>query len=193
MTVPLELTGRRGYARSGLGEFLLGHAWPVALDQVQVLLAAAGHGGHATGASAEMNQVFPYTSHWPHRRLRAAAHPGRASLTEPDDWEQEEERLASRSLAAGNPTGWFDQLYAAGATGRVQMPWSRAEPHPLLTGWAEDRGLTGGGRREFIVGCGLGATPTTSPGSDSTPQASWWRTVFAAGLPDVTIVVWEGA
>jgi len=37
------------------------------------------------------------------------------------------------------------------------MPWSGAEPHPLLTGWTEDRGLTGGGRREFIVGCGLGA------------------------------------
>jgi len=60
MAVPSELTGRRGCARSGLGELLFGHAWPVALDQVQVPLAAAGHGGHVTGASAEMNQVLPY-------------------------------------------------------------------------------------------------------------------------------------
>jgi hypothetical protein len=29
--------------------------------------------------------------------------------------EEEEVRLASASLAAGDPTGWFDRLYAAGA------------------------------------------------------------------------------
>jgi hypothetical protein len=34
---------------------------------------------------------------------------------------------------------WFDQLYAAGASGQVQMPWSRIEPHALLTGWVQDR------------------------------------------------------
>jgi hypothetical protein len=49
---------------------------------------------------------------------------------EPISWEEEEERLASESLAAGDPTGWFDRLYAAGATGHVQMPWSRVQPHP---------------------------------------------------------------
>jgi hypothetical protein len=52
--------------------------------------------------------------------------------TGPVDWEEEEERLASRSLAAGDPTGWFDRLYAAVASGRVAMPWSRVQPHPLL-------------------------------------------------------------
>jgi hypothetical protein len=50
----------------------------------------------------------------------------------PIDWEEEAERLAARSLAADDPTAWFDQLYAAGASGRVQMPWSRTRPHPLL-------------------------------------------------------------
>jgi SAM-dependent methyltransferase len=78
-------------------------------------------------------------------------------MTEAGDWEREEERLASRSLAAGDPTGWFDQLYAAGATGRVQMPWSRAEPHPLLAGWAHERAVCGTGQRAVVVGCGLGA------------------------------------
>lgn len=76
----------------------------------------------------------------------------------PVDWEEEEEeRLASRSLAAGDPTGWFDRLYAAAATGRVAMPWSRGQPHPLLVEWAQGRELTGVGRQAVVVGCGLGA------------------------------------
>ena len=32
-------------------------------------------------------------------------------------WEEEADRLASRALAAGDATGWFEQLYAAGAVG----------------------------------------------------------------------------
>jgi hypothetical protein len=37
--------------------------------------------------------------------------------------EEEEARLAS----AGDPTGWFDRLYAAGTRGQVPVPWhSRA-------------------------------------------------------------------
>jgi hypothetical protein len=47
--------------------------------------------------------------------------------------EDEEARLAAASLAAGDPTGWFDRLHAAGAAGRVPVPWSRRYPHPLLT------------------------------------------------------------
>jgi hypothetical protein len=30
--------------------------------------------------------------------------------------------VAARSLAAGDPTGWFDQLDATAATGQVTMP-----------------------------------------------------------------------
>ncbi|HEV2376612.1 MAG TPA: class I SAM-dependent methyltransferase [Streptosporangiaceae bacterium] len=78
-------------------------------------------------------------------------------MAEPRDWEQEADRLAAQALAAGSPTSWFDQLYAAGVAGRVHIPWSRDEPQPLLSAWAEDRGLTGGGRRAVVVGCGLGA------------------------------------
>jgi SAM-dependent methyltransferase len=76
---------------------------------------------------------------------------------EPIDWEQEEERLASRALAAGDPTGWFDELYAAGASGRVQLLWSRLDPHPLLVDWATAPVRRGDGRRAIVVGCGLGA------------------------------------
>jgi SAM-dependent methyltransferase len=71
--------------------------------------------------------------------------------------EDEEARLASASLAAGDPTGWFDRLYAAGACGQVPVPWSRRDPHPLLTEWVQRRHQAGNGKRAIVPGCGLGA------------------------------------
>jgi SAM-dependent methyltransferase len=71
--------------------------------------------------------------------------------------EDEEARLAAASLAMGDPTGWFDRLYAAGAAGRVPLPWSRREPHPLLSEWAQRHQLSGEGKRAIVPGCGLGA------------------------------------
>jgi SAM-dependent methyltransferase len=76
---------------------------------------------------------------------------------EPIDCDDEEARIAPRFLAAGDPTGWFEELYAAGESGRITMPWSRREPHALLVDWAETGNLTGDGRRAIVVGCGLGA------------------------------------
>ena len=74
-----------------------------------------------------------------------------------EDWEEEEVRLLSIARAAGDPTGWFDQLYAAAADGLVQLPWSRTDPHPLLAEWAHTRRLEGHGRRAVVIGCALGA------------------------------------
>jgi SAM-dependent methyltransferase len=71
--------------------------------------------------------------------------------------EDEEARLAAASLATGDPTGWFDRLYAAGATGRVPVPWSRRDPHPLLAQWAQRHHLAGARKRAIVPGCGLGA------------------------------------
>src|SRR4051812_28127654 len=73
------------------------------------------------------------------------------------DWESEGRRLAGGALAGGDATGWFEQLYAAGADGRVDVPWSRPDPHPLLVEWAQRRAGRGEGRRAVVVGCGLGA------------------------------------
>jgi len=69
-------------------------------------------------------------------------------------WEKEADRLAARSIAAGEPTGWFDQLYAAARAGSIGMPWDRTEPNPLLAQWLTG---SGAGRRAVVVGCGLGA------------------------------------
>jgi SAM-dependent methyltransferase len=76
---------------------------------------------------------------------------------EPVDWEQVEDSFVAPSLAAGDATGWFDKLYAAGAEGRVTMPWSRTNPHPLLAEWAHREKLDGSGRTAVVVGCALGA------------------------------------
>lgn len=85
--------------------------------------------------------------------------------------EEEEARLASASLAAGDPTGWFDRLYAAGARGQVPVPWRRRQPHPLLVHWASAQELSGAGQRAVVVGCALGAdaarpSPTSAVWSD---------------------------
>jgi hypothetical protein len=87
-------------------------------------------------------------------------------------WDAEGDRLAARSIDAGDPTGWFNRLYAAGEAGEVPMPWDRATPHPLLAEWAESRKPAGAGRRAIVVGCGLGADPLSSCGLDTTRSAS---------------------
>lgn len=62
--------------------------------------------------------------------------------------------LAEKAVAADDPTGWFEPLYAAAAAGRIEVPWDRRAPHRLLVSWAEASGLAG--RRAIVVGCGLG-------------------------------------
>ncbi len=75
-----------------------------------------------------------------------------------EDPEEFAGNLAERSVAAGDPTGWFEQLYAAAEAGQTEVPWDRRAPSPFLVRWAEQRGLTSGtpGKRAVIVGCGLG-------------------------------------
>jgi len=73
------------------------------------------------------------------------------------DWDLRANELSARAIADGEPTAWFDRLYAEGATGAVSMPWDRDEPQPLLREWAEARGLDGAGKRAAVVGSGLGA------------------------------------
>lgn len=77
--------------------------------------------------------------------------------TEPRGWQAEADRLANASVERGDPTGWFEQLYAAGESGEVTMAWDRDDPHPLLAEWTTREGLDGAGRRAVVVGAGLGA------------------------------------
>jgi SAM-dependent methyltransferase len=65
-------------------------------------------------------------------------------------------RLAARSLATGDPTGWFEQLYAEAESGQAAVPWFRGAPRPTLVAWAEQHSIPSEGRRALVVGCGLG-------------------------------------
>jgi len=65
-------------------------------------------------------------------------------------------RMAAESIAAGDPTGWFERVYAAAAAGQAAVPWDRGTPSRYLTQWAAARDLHGDGRSAVVVGCGLG-------------------------------------
>jgi SAM-dependent methyltransferase len=67
--------------------------------------------------------------------------------------EQDTRRLSAASLAAGDPTGWFEKLYAEAEAGDAEVPWDRPGATPLLVGWAARAAV---GQRALVVGCGLG-------------------------------------
>jgi hypothetical protein len=64
--------------------------------------------------------------------------------------------LAAESLAANDPTAWFERLYQAAQGGEAVVPWDRGAPHRLLVEWAEQRRPDGAGRRAVVVGAGVG-------------------------------------
>ena len=73
------------------------------------------------------------------------------------EWNVRADELSAAAIGAGEPTAWFDRLYAAGVAGEVSMPWDRTGPQVRLEEWARATGLDGAGRRAVVVGCGLGA------------------------------------
>lgn len=77
-------------------------------------------------------------------------------MTEPNEAEEIADRMAARAIAAGDPMGWFEPLYAAAAAGQLAVPWDRGEPSRYLVQWAADRALNGAGQTAVVVGCGLG-------------------------------------
>ncbi len=77
-----------------------------------------------------------------------------AAAGDPDEYIRQ---LAAESLAAGDPTGWFDRLYVAAEAGTAIVPWDRGVPQRLLVQWVRAGDVVGGGRSALVVGCGLGA------------------------------------
>jgi SAM-dependent methyltransferase len=64
--------------------------------------------------------------------------------------------LAEGHLEAGDPTGWFEPLYAAAGRDASAVPWAALSAHPYVTDWLERPVATPPGRRAVVVGCGLG-------------------------------------
>jgi len=77
-------------------------------------------------------------------------------VTRPGDAEEIAGQMAAESIATGDPTGWFERLYAAAEAGEIAVPWDRGVPSRYLTQWAAARALVGAGKRALVVGCGLG-------------------------------------
>jgi SAM-dependent methyltransferase len=68
--------------------------------------------------------------------------------------DEQARRRAAEALAAGDPTAWFEPLYAAAATGDAVVPWARGEPNAEIAAWAAGR--AGEGKRAVVIGSALG-------------------------------------
>jgi SAM-dependent methyltransferase len=64
------------------------------------------------------------------------------------------DRLAAAALAAGDPTGWFEQLYAEAVGGTASIPWGTDVPGATLVDWFTGRAPGHGSA--LVVGCGYG-------------------------------------
>jgi SAM-dependent methyltransferase len=63
--------------------------------------------------------------------------------------------LAAQAVARGEPTAWFEELYAC-APDESAISWADLEANPGLIEWLRREGIDGSGRRALVVGCGLG-------------------------------------
>ncbi|MFF0145769.1 thiopurine S-methyltransferase [Amycolatopsis sulphurea] len=70
------------------------------------------------------------------------------------DPDEDARARAGQALAAGDPTGWFEPLYADVEAGAAVLPWARTEAAPDLATWVATH--PGGGARALVVGCGMG-------------------------------------
>lgn len=59
-------------------------------------------------------------------------------------------------LGAGDPTGWFEPLYAGAQDDARAVPWAGSAPHPYVTDWLDAPVATPPGPRTVVIGCGLG-------------------------------------
>src|SRR5690242_21874189 len=85
---------------------------------------------------------------------------------EPRNWQERGDELAADALVAGEPSAWFERLYAEGVNGSTTLAWNRETPNALLVRWMQDHpsAQTGTGRRAIIVG--------SEPGADAAGAAA---------------------
>jgi SAM-dependent methyltransferase len=64
--------------------------------------------------------------------------------------------LAETAAAGGDPTAWFETLYAEARDGTATVPWADLVPNPHLVAWLDAHRDEVRGTRALDVGCGLG-------------------------------------
>jgi SAM-dependent methyltransferase len=65
-------------------------------------------------------------------------------------------RFARPALRAGDPTGWFEPMYAAAGDAVTDVPWVDLAPNRHLVEWLDREQVRGRGERAVVVGCGAG-------------------------------------
>jgi ubiquinone/menaquinone biosynthesis C-methylase UbiE len=65
-------------------------------------------------------------------------------------------KLAEKSLANNDVTGWFDELYTAASGDASVIPWADEKPNRYLIEWLDANAISGNGRKAIVIGCGLG-------------------------------------
>jgi len=65
-------------------------------------------------------------------------------------------RLASESIARGDATGWFEDLYRRAEGSWSRIPWADLVANPYLIEWLESPAAPAPGGSCLVVGCGLG-------------------------------------
>lgn len=73
-----------------------------------------------------------------------------------DEARQKLRALADPHIQAGDPTGWFEPLYAGANGDPAAIPWADLLPTPGVVAWFDRERPEGAGRRALVVGCGLG-------------------------------------
>ncbi len=73
-----------------------------------------------------------------------------------DEAEQHARELAAAAIAAGDPTSWFERLYAEAEAGTAVVPWDRRAASTLIARWLDEQQVTGHGKSAVVVGTGLG-------------------------------------
>jgi SAM-dependent methyltransferase len=73
-----------------------------------------------------------------------------------NDAEARTREIVDAAAASGDPTAWFERLYADAAQGQAIVPWDWKIANPELVNWARAKQLVGHGRTAIVVGCGLG-------------------------------------
>ena len=65
-------------------------------------------------------------------------------------------QLAEASIAKGDLTGWFEELYQMSAGDPSIIPWAGQKPNPHLMDWLRQNKIEGKSRKALVIGCGLG-------------------------------------
>ncbi|HEY8155620.1 MAG TPA: class I SAM-dependent methyltransferase [Myxococcota bacterium] len=65
-------------------------------------------------------------------------------------------RLAQESIARGDATGWFEELYRRASGSWDRVPWADLAANPFLVEWLGSPDARACGKRCLVVGCGLG-------------------------------------